>query len=97
MNNQQKSTSLVLCIVMDLVGYATYSIPVLGELGDLIWAPISALVFFRMFGGWKGAFGGLFNFVEEILPGMDFIPSFTLMWLWQSFRKAKTTEIITVK
>jgi len=97
MNNQQKSTSLVLCIVMDLLGYATYSIPVLGELGDLIWAPISAFVFFRMFGGWKGAFGGIFNFVEEILPGMDFIPSFTLMWLWQNFRKAKTTAIVTTK
>jgi len=97
MNNQQKSTSLVLCIVMDLLGYATYSIPVLGELGDLIWAPISAFVFFRMFGGWKGAFGGIFNFVEEILPGMDFIPSFTLMWLWQNLRKAKTTAIITAK
>ena len=97
MNNQQKSTSLVLCIAMDLVGYATYSIPILGELGDLIWAPISALVFFRLFGGWKGAFGGIFNFVEEILPGMDFIPSFTLMWLWQNFRKSKTTAVIPVK
>ena len=97
MNNQQKSTSLVLCIVMDLLGYATYSIPVLGEFADLIWAPISALIFFRMFGGWKGAFGSVFNFIEEILPGTDFIPSFTLMWLWQNFRRSKTTEVATTK
>jgi len=97
MNNQQKSTSLVLCIVMDLLGYATYSIPVLGEFADLIWAPISAIVFFMMFGGWKGAFGSVFNFIEEILPGTDFIPSFTLMWLWQNFRRSKTTEILPTK
>ncbi len=96
MNNQQKSTSLVLCIVMDLLGYATYSIPVLGEFADLIWAPISAIIFFVMFGGWKGAFGGVFNFFEEILPGTDFIPSFTLMWLWQNFSRSKTTDTKSV-
>ena len=82
---------------MDLLGYATYSIPVLGEFADLIWAPISAIVFFMMFGGWKGAFGSVFNFIEEILPGTDFIPSFTLMWLWQNFRRSKTTEVATSK
>ena len=60
--------SLLFCVVMDLLGYATYAIPILGELGDLVWAPLSALIFFRAFGGWKGAFGGIFNFVEEILP-----------------------------
>jgi hypothetical protein len=75
--------SLLLCIVLDLIGYASYAVPVLGELGDILWAPISALIFYKLFGGWKGAFGGLFNFVEEILPGLDFIPSFTIMWAWQ--------------
>ena len=76
------------CIVMDLLGYATYAIPVLGELGDIVWAPLSALIFFKTFGGWKGAFGGMFNFIEEILPGLDFIPTFTITWLWQAFSRA---------
>ena len=89
----QKSPSLIFCIVMDLLGYATYAIPVLGELGDVIWAPLSALIFFRTFGGWRGAFGGIFNFVEEILPGLDFIPTFTITWLWQEFSKKKTTPV----
>jgi len=93
MNKQEKTVSLALCIVMDLIGYATYSIPVLGELGDIVWAPVSALIFYKLFGGWKGAFGGLFNFIEEILPGTDFIPSFTLMWLWQNFRRPKNVAI----
>ena len=72
---------------MDLIGYATYAVPFFGELGDIFWAPVSAIIYFKTFGGWKGAFGGVFNFVEEILPGLDFIPTFTITWLWQAFRK----------
>ncbi|MET0635122.1 MAG: hypothetical protein ABWZ25_03775 [Chitinophagaceae bacterium] len=76
-----KRPSLVFCVIMDLLGYATYTVPLLGEFADLIWAPVSGAIFFAAFGGWKGAAGGIFNFLEEILPGTDFIPSFTLMWL----------------
>lgn len=82
---------------MDLIGYATYSIPFFGEIADLFWAPISSLIFFMMFGGWKGALGGVFNFVEELLPGTDFIPSFTLMWLWRYFKQPEEKQLIRVK
>ncbi|HEY8398310.1 MAG TPA: hypothetical protein VIK80_10235 [Flavihumibacter sp.] len=85
-----KSPSLLLCVALDLVGYFTYSLPVLGEFGDLLWAPISGLLFYRLFGGWKGALGGAFAFAEEILPFTDFIPSFTIGWLIQRFRKPAT-------
>jgi len=89
----KSSPSLLLCIVMDIIGYATYSIPVLGEFGDLLWAPVSAFIFYRMFGGWKGAMGGVFNFIEEILPGMDFIPSFSIMWFLQRSKKPSTVAL----
>ena len=92
MNKNTQSGSLIFCIVMDIIGYATYSIPILGEVGDILWAPISALIFYKTFGGWRGAFGGVFNFVEEILPGTDFIPSFTIMWAW---RKAVSRNFIS--
>jgi hypothetical protein len=72
---------------MDLIGYATYSVPFFGEFADLIWAPISAIIFFVTFGGWKGVLGGIGNFLEELLPGTDFIPSFTIMWFLQRYRK----------
>jgi hypothetical protein len=72
---------------MDLVGYATYAIPFLGEIGDIIWAPISSVIFMSTFGGWKGALGGIGNFIEEILPVTDFIPSFTIMWFIQNMQK----------
>ena len=88
MNRQQPS--LIFCILMDLVGYATYAIPFLGEIGDIIWAPISSIIFMSTFGGWKGALGGIGNFVEEILPGTDFIPSFTIMWFIQNMQKKNT-------
>ena len=78
---------------MDIIGYASYGIPVLGEFADIIWAPVSALIFFISFGGWKGALGGIGNFIEELLPGTDFIPSFTIMWfLQQNQRKSITPK-----
>jgi hypothetical protein len=89
MQMTKKGPSLVFCILMDILGYATYAIPVMGELADIVWAPISAIVFFISFGGWKGAFGGLFNFVEEILPGMDFIPTFTITWIWKYYAEKR--------
>jgi hypothetical protein len=84
--------SLVICIIMDLIGLLSYGVPFFGELLDLVWAPISGIIFFLMFGGWKGAFGGIFNFVEELLPGTDFIPSFTIMWLVQYFRNRSSSS-----
>ena len=76
-----RQPSILLCLLLDFIGYASYSIPILGEFADIIWAPVSGLIFFMMFGGWRGAMGGVFSFVEELLPGTDFIPSFTIMWL----------------
>lgn len=92
--NNTKETSLLFCILMDAIGYFTYAIPFLGELGDIIWAPVSAFIFYKTFGGWKGVIGGLFDFTEEILPGTDFIPSFTLMWLWQKITSKKQDTAI---
>ncbi|MBO9633705.1 MAG: hypothetical protein J7578_11370 [Chitinophagaceae bacterium] len=81
--NRTGQPSLAICLLLDFIGYLSYAIPGLGEFSDIIWAPISGFIFFKLFGGWKGAFGGLFNFIEELLPGLDFIPSFTLMYFWQ--------------
>ncbi len=93
----QNSPSLAFCIVMDAIGCLSYLFPGIGEAIDVVWAPVSAFVFAKTFGGTKGTIGGVFNFVEELLPGADFVPSFTLMWLmihklhW--FDKGKNTVI----
>lgn len=93
---ERKTTpGLIVCLVMDLIGCMSYAVPLLGEVSDVIWAPISAMVFYKLFGGPVGMFGGLFNFIEELFPGIDFIPTFTISRLviylterWQSYKRA---------
>ncbi|WP_201747993.1 hypothetical protein [Chitinophaga vietnamensis] len=82
--------NLWVCILMDLLGCASYAIPLLGEASDVIWAPISAFIFYRMFGGTLGTFGGFFNFLEELFPGTDFIPTFTISWI---IKRIMATEV----
>ena len=79
----RKQPSLLFCLLMDAIGYLTYALPMLGEFAVVKWAPVSSFIFYQTFGGWNGAFGGIFKFVEELLPGMDFIPSFSIMWFMQ--------------
>jgi hypothetical protein len=83
---QKPLPSLPMCLLMDVIGSAVIVIPVLGE---LIWAPISAVIFWRMFGFHKGFLGGIFSFIEELIPGIDFIPTFTIMWFIQYAKRKK--------
>lgn len=96
---QMKKTnpSLVFCVLMDIIGYASYTIPFLGEFADIIWAPISAFLFYKTFGGTKGMLGGILNFIEEILPGLDFIPSFTIAWMLQRKKQPNIAPSTNIK
>lgn len=96
MDKTPKRVSLVFCLLMDAIGYASYALPFFGELGDIVWAPLSAFIFYKTFGGRRGAVGGLFNFVEELLPGLDFIPSFTIMWGWQKVM-GRSGRVVSLK
>jgi hypothetical protein len=89
-----KVPSLALCILLDLIGYASFSLPFLGELSDLIWAPVSGLIFYRLFGGKMGIFGGGFSFLEELLPFTDFIPSFSIAWAMRYFAREKEHKLV---
>lgn len=83
--------NIFLCILFDLIGMASYFIPALGEFGDVVWAPISAIIFYNLFGGRVGMIGGVLNFLEEIIPFTDIIPSFTIAWF---IRKRETEKLI---
>jgi hypothetical protein len=80
--NERKPTlpNIALCILLDIIGMASYFIPALGEFADVVWAPISGYLFFTLFGGRFGVIGGVLNFLEEIIPYTDIIPSFTIAW-----------------
>ena len=80
---------LVLSIIFDVIGMATFAIPVIGEVGDLIWAPISAILMAQMYKGQTGKVAGLVSLFEELMPGIDIIPTFTLTWLYRYVLKGK--------
>jgi len=84
--------NIFLCIVLDLAGMANYLIPALGEVTDLVWAPVSAMIFYALFGGRIGKLGGVLNFLEEIIPFTDIIPSFTIAWF---IRKNESDKWLT--
>ncbi len=69
-------------IILDLMGMSTMFIPVAGLFIDLLWAPYAAKQMNDMYEGKKGKIASIIVFIEEILPGLDFIPTFTLMWLY---------------
>lgn len=77
-----KYKKLFLCIALDAVGYLSFLVPLLGEFTDIIWAPLSAYLLSRMFKGTVGKVGGVISFIEEAMPGLDFIPTFTLTWMY---------------
>ena len=83
--------NIALCIILDIIGMSSYLIPALGEFSDVIWAPISGFLFYKLFGGRFGLIGGVLNFLEEIIPFTDIIPSFTIAWF---IRKQEADKFI---
>lgn len=81
-NSSNNQRNLFLGILFDLIGMLTYLVPFLGEFADTIWAPIGAFMLSYMYKGTIGKVGGIIEFLEEILPFSDFIPTFTLTWIY---------------
>jgi hypothetical protein len=77
-----KYKKLALGILFDALGYITFLIPGIGEFGDIVWAPASAWLMTKLYKGKSGKIAAAISFIEEALPGMDIIPTFTLMWLY---------------
>lgn len=69
-------------VLIDLLGMATYLLPGVAEVADVIWAPIAGIAHFMLFRNWPGAAGGLVTLAEELLPATDWIPSVTLNWVY---------------
>ena len=80
--NSEKNNLLKKGILLDAIGMATMFIPFAGTVIDLLWAPYAAKKMTEMYPGKKGKIASVVVFLEEIIPGLDFIPTFTLMWLY---------------
>ena len=87
-----KKRNLILGIVFDAIGMLSFTVPFIGEFSDVIWAPIAGYLMTMMYKGTVGKVGGIFTFLEEILPFSDFIPSFTLTWIYNYLIKSKNSR-----
>jgi hypothetical protein len=76
-----KYKTLLISILLDAIGMLSYAIPAIGEVSDVIWAPISAFIMLKLYKGKKGKIAAFISFMEEILP-IDIIPTFTIMWVY---------------
>ena len=77
-----KGTMLVLSLLFDFIGMVSYFVPVFAEVTDLFWAPISGILLVVMFKGTAGMLAGVVGFIEELLPFVDVIPTFTITWFY---------------
>ena len=86
---QATTGKLILGLVFDAIGMLSYSIPVFAEITDIVWAPIAGFAMTMMYKGTVGKVAGVIAIIEELVPGLDFIPSFTLTWLYQLYLDTK--------
>ncbi|WP_111707869.1 hypothetical protein [Lutibacter citreus] len=81
---KKKYKLLLAGLLFDGIGMLSFVIPAIGEFSDVIWAPASAFILFKMYKGTEGKIGGLVSFVEEAgFFGTDFLPTFTLTWVYK--------------
>lgn len=84
-----KFKKLALGIVFDAIGI----IPFL----DLVWAPLSAYLMAKMYPGKKGKIAAAITFVEEAVPFLDVIPTFTIMWIYTYIFEPSNDKIVEVE
>ena len=83
--DDNKFRNLIFGLIFDGIGMLSFTIPLIGEFSDVIWAPLSGFLMIWMYKGLLGKIGGTITFLEEILPFSDFIPTFTLVWIYNYF------------
>ena len=84
----KKHQKLMLGLLFDALGYVSFFIPVF----DFFWAPLSAYIMTKMYAGKKGKIAGVIVFIEEALPFIDVVPTFSLMWIYNYYLNKKTSE-----
>ena len=81
---RRKYQLLLLGILFDGMGMLSFTIPFIGEFSDVVWAPLSAFLIYKMYGGTLGKGVGIISFIEEIgIFGTDLLPTFTLTWIYK--------------
>lgn len=89
LHHLSKYKKLALSLLFDAIGLVTFL--------DIIWAPFSGYLMSKMYKGTEGKVAGVVSFLEEIIPGLDVIPTFTIMWFYTYVIKKQVPEIIEIK
>ena len=91
LENISKNKKLVFGIVLDAFGYLSFIFPLI----DIVWAPLSGYLMTKLYKGKPGKIAGIITFIEEALPFVDVVPTFTLMRLYSYVfsKKPKETTI----
>ena len=90
--NEKRTRNLLLGLLFDAIGMSSLLFPGLSDLLDVIWAPLAGWLMTRMYKGKIGQAAGVITFVEEIVPGLDVIPTFTIMWVYTYVISAKKNK-----
>ena len=90
LENASKHKKLAYSILFDAFGYLSFVVPFL----DVGWAPLSAYLMTKLYKGRTGKIAGAISFIEEAMPGLDIIPTFTLMWIYSYLLKSKSKKTI---
>jgi len=81
-----RRVKLIGSIIIDILGLASYLIPVWGEFSDAVFAFVEAGWIYLAYRNYKFAiFGG----IEELLPFTDVIPACTITHIWVTIQRAK--------
>lgn len=78
-------SKLVICLAIDLIGTSSEFIPFVGELSDVVWAPVAALLLRRLFG--NNNILAVLEFTEELLPFTDLLPLATIGWVVDTYAR----------
>ena len=82
----KKYQILLLSLLFDALGFVSLIFPPF----DFVWAPLSAYLMTKLYKGREGKIAAVISFVEEALPFLDVVPTFSLMWLYTFVLKTKS-------
>ena len=68
--------------MIDVIGTSSELLPVVGEVTDIVWAPIAAVILQKLY---NSNVLLVLEFTEEILPFTDILPLATLCWVVDTF------------
>tara|TARA_R110002167_G_scaffold41832_5_gene127682 strand:- start:715 stop:1020 length:306 start_codon:yes stop_codon:yes gene_type:complete len=97
-SKDNKNKNLLLSLLFDGIGMLSFAIPFIGEFSDVVWAPLAGWLMTRLYKGKIGQAAGFITFIEELSPGLDLIPTFTIMWFYTYvFKGAKKSKVVDIK